>query len=733
MSDTHNQDEFKNLEAKINERTRELGTAHAFLDSVIENIPNMIFVKDAKTLNFVRFNKAGEELIGVSRTDLIGKNDFDLFPDDQARAFIAADRDVIAKRMVVDIPEEPISTKILGLRTLHTKKIPIYDELGQPRYLVGISEDITDFRRLETERIQLIQEQIAKAENERVTERFKFLSRASALLGSSLDFEKTLSNLTYLAVPDFADWCAIQLLDANGELTQFSVAHVDPEKVKWSQKFHQDFPPDPNSPQGSMEVIRTGQSQMYNNIDDASIHAAARSANHLKVLIELDLHAYLCAPIRIRDRVIGTLTLVSTRKSGRTYSEQDLLLAEELGERAGFAVENARLYKESRNLNRVKDEFLATLSHELRTPLNVIQGHAEILKSEKDHMSPDEFASSVDAILRNAQTQMTIVSDLLDVSSIITGKISFKPISISPSDVIRSTVEGLTPAAGAKHVHLVADVANSPTQVWADPSRLQQIIFNLVSNAIKFTPAGGTVKLKTGHSPTDWWLTVEDSGSGIDPAFLPFIFERFRQEDSSASRRHGGLGLGLSIVRNLVELHGGSVTVKSDGSNQGSCFKIVFPLSGKRIKEPAAKASLLKSPESNEIIDFKDLQVLLVEDSADNRFLIERVLAKYGAQTIQAESAARARELLTTEKPDIIVSDIGMPDENGLEFMRRLRGTVSSETLPAIALTAYVREEEKQAALDAGFQAHVGKPVTATELVTAISSVLGRSRRIHAK
>lgn len=727
MPDRHDSNQLKELEAKVAERTRELSEAYAFLDSVIENIPNMIFVKDAQTLKFVRFNRAGEQLIGLTRDQLIGKGDFDFFPKDEAEAFVAADRAVIEKRAVVDIPEEPISSRTLGLRTLHTKKIPVYDKHGDPKYLMGISEDITEMKRYEAERLQMIQERIAKIENERVTERFRFLSRASALLGSSLDYEKTLRNLAYLAVPDFADWCSIQLLDLNGALTQIAVAHKDPDKVKWARQFHQEYPPDGSFEHGSMAVIKTGKPQLANELSTELIEAYAKDERHLQILRELGLYSYLCAPIRIRDRVIGCLTLVSTRDSRRTYSEQDVQLAEDLGERAGFAIENARLYKESRHLNRVKDEFLATLSHELRTPLNVIQGHAEILKKEGSTITPADLESSIDAIQRNAQMQLTIVSDLLDVSSIITGKISFKPTAIVPGEVIATTVGGLIPVAQAKGVKLIYDVSDSDTTIWSDPSRLQQIIFNLISNAIKFTPPDGTVEVLAGEIGDEWWLSVRDTGCGIDPEFLPFVFERFRQEDSSTARKHGGLGLGLSIVRNLVELHGGHVSVESRGHDRGSVFKVVLPRSGRRTDTtpmPSPKATPAK--EIADKVRFDGLKVLLVEDSADNRALIERVLRKYGAETIQADSARQAREYLKTGTPDVIVSDIGMPDENGLEFMRRLRGTLSADKVPAIALTAYVREEEKDAAYEAGFQAHVGKPVTAAELATAIATVLNK-------
>lgn len=720
------------LESQIAERTRELKQANIFLDSVIENIPNMIFVKDAKDLRFVRFNKAGENLIGVPRADLIGKNDFDLFPKSEAAAFTGADREVIKNKNVFDIPEEPISTK-MGVRLLHTQKIPVYGDDGQPRYLVGISEDITERKQIEAERFQVASERIAREENVRITARFEFLSKASALLGASLDFERTLRTLTDLAVPGFADWCTIQLLDGQGKFNHIAVSHSDPSMVSWAIELQEKFPADMKAERGAPAVLRTGKSEMLNDIDPALIKAAAISDEQFEILIKLDLYSYVCAPIRIGERIIGTITLISTRESMRQYSEQDVQLIEQLGQRAGFAVENARLYKESNRLNAVKDEFLATLSHELRTPLNVIQGHAEILNQEASTMSPEELANSTQAILRNAQSQLTIVSDLLDVSSIITGKISFRPTFINAVEVLKKTTEALRPQADLKKVSLkICTSENESSFIWADATRLQQIITNLISNAIKFTPSGGSVEIDSSNVRTKWRLQVKDSGLGIEPEFLPYVFERFRQEDSSTSRRHGGLGLGLSIVRNLTELHNGTVRATSAGRGKGSTFEVSLPLdnaSAAAHVEPHSddrKAAVVAPTNALSDLSFKfeGLEILLVEDSVDNRVLLNRMLTKKGVRVFQADSAQMARRLLKTLKPDLILSDIGMPDENGLEFMRKLRSETSAAELPAIALTAYVRDEEKSAALEAGFQAHLGKPVSNGELLSTIANVL---------
>ncbi|MBC7421728.1 MAG: PAS domain-containing protein [Bdellovibrio sp.] len=717
----------ESLEQKVTERTLELTQTNAFLDTVIENIPNMIFVKDAEHLKFVRFNRAGEDLIGIGREHLIGKSDYDLFPSDQAEAFQAKDRAVIAGKTLVDISEEPISTQT-GMRTLHTKKLPVYDSAGVPRYLLGISEDVTELKKLEKERLLFIEERISKKEDERTSKRFKFLSEASAQLGSTLDYELTLINLTNLSVPAIADWCAVELLQPDGSLKQIAVAHQNPEKIKWAWELLGKYPPDPNATFGSANVVRTGRSEMLSEISFDLLKASAINQEHLNLLQSIGLRSCICAPIRARGKVLGALTLVTTEESKRSFTQTDLHLAEEIGERAGAAVENAQLYKEARNLNRIKDEFLATLSHELRTPLNVILGHAEILKSEYNDLDRAQIKSSVEAIFRNAKTQTGLIADLLDVSSIITGKVSYKPTQVVPADTVTNIVNSLQNTAEAKGIILVSDTSQSPEAVLADPTRLHQIIWNLISNAVKFTPQGGRVTVKVNRELSQWGIAVTDTGRGIDPDFLPYVFDRFRQEDSSTTRKYGGLGLGLSIVRHLVEMHGGIVQALSKGKDQGATFQITLPMTGQISKlNPDQKKEILVETliEQKAKAELKNIKILLVEDSEDSRMLIKLILNRAGAYVVEAESANEARAKLASFTPDIIVSDVGMPEESGIEFIKALREKKSTaQNIPAIALTAYVRKEEKDTIVKAGFQTHVSKPVSSQLLLNEIQALL---------
>ena len=718
----------ENLELMVEQRTKELRQANSFLDTVIENIPNMIFVKDAENLKFVRFNRAGEDLLGLSRESLIGKGDYDFFPEAEALAFQKKDRAVIAGKIMVDIPEEQISTQS-GVRTLHTKKLPISDIHGVTRYLLGISEDITDKKKIEIERLQFIEDQIESKEAQRTTERFKFLSEASALLGSTLDYELLLNNLTKLLVPSIADWCSVELLQPDRSLKQIAVAHQNPEKVKWAWELRKKFPLDQNAPSGPPLVSKTGKSQLIAVITKEMLVAAAINTEHAEIITNIGFKSYICSPIRARGKILGTLTLVSTEESNRTYTQADLHLAEDLADRAGAAVENAQLYKEASQLNRVKDEFLATLSHELRTPLNVILGHAEILSSESQQMTGEQIQQSIDAIFRNAKTQTGLIDDLLNVSSIITGKVSYKPTEVVPDEVVRNIVDSLKKTALAKDVKLNLDTSGAPKNVFADATRLHQIIWNLISNAIKFTPAAGKVNVVLSHTEKSWEICVTDTGRGIDPDFLPYVFDRFRQEDASTTRRYGGLGLGLSIVRHLTELHGGYVVAESKGKDHGSTFKVTLPLTSIAMQvevRPEKNTPPQAIPKLRNENSLKDVKILLVEDSEDSRYLIRLILNRAGAQTVEAESAAEARHKLQGFQPDLIISDVGMADESGIEFIEKIRiSTGMVRSTPAIALTAYVRAEEKAAIIKAGFQSHVGKPVATETLLGEIHKLLG--------
>jgi PAS domain S-box-containing protein len=418
--------------------------------------------------------------------------------------------------------------------------------------------------------------------------------------------------------------------------------------------------------------------------------------------------------------------------AARTRAEEALRASETqlkqfIAEREQLLQSERYARSEAERLGHMKDEFLATLSHELRTPLNAIQGWATLLRQRE--VTPEDRTRGLEAIDRNVRAQAQIVSDLLDMSRIISGKIHLEVQPISLHEVIQNAIESVRASADAKKIRIRTLLDSSVGFVRGDANRLQQILWNLLSNSLKFTPAGGRVQVILERVNSHVEVVVEDSGVGIAAEFLPFVFERFRQADGAMTRRHGGLGIGLSIVKTLVELHGGSVRVKSAGENQGATFVVALPVSHVTEKEVerSQRLPVLADPlEAIELPRLDSTNVLIVDDEPDGRQLMVRILEGRGARVTAVAGGAEALQLLQSRPFDILVSDIGMPDLDGYELMRRARLLDEGRPgpIPAIAVTAYARAEDRQRSLLAGYQMHLAKPIEARELVAGIASLL---------
>ena len=383
---------------------------------------------------------------------------------------------------------------------------------------------------------------------------------------------------------------------------------------------------------------------------------------------------------------------------------------------------------EAERLSATKDEFLAVLSHELRTPLNAILGWAGVLRLRVS--GNDEWLKSLEIIERNARMQNKLIDDLLDMSRIESGKMLLEVQRVAPFTFIESAVETVRPAATAKGLRLEVLLDRDAGPILADASRLQQVVWNLLSNAIKFTSRGGLVRVLLERVDSNVELSVADTGVGVSPEFLKHVFERFRQADSSSTRQHGGLGLGLAIVKHLVELHGGTVRAESSGKGHGMTITVKLPLSASQPDELERRHGSSPSPS---ITDFKStnlsgLRVLVVDDELDASNLVAAVLGECGATVFSAPSADEALTLVERERPDVLVSDIGMPGVDGFELLRRVRalGEARGGKLPAVALTAFARSEDRIRALRAGFLVHLTKPIEAVDLVATIASIAGR-------
>lgn len=401
-------------------------------------------------------------------------------------------------------------------------------------------------------------------------------------------------------------------------------------------------------------------------------------------------------------------------------------------EREALLARERMARSEAERANRVKDEFLATVSHELRTPLNAILGWASLLQKQVDH--PDKLREGLIVIERNSRVQARIIDDLLDVSRVIAGKVRLDVQRVELPTVIESALESLRPAADAKGIRLQHVIDPQAGSVKGDPSRLQQVVWNLVSNAIKFTPRNGQVHVSLERVDSHVAITVTDTGQGIPTEFLPHIFERFRQADSSMTRTHGGLGIGLAIVKHLVEMHGGTVRAKSAGPDQGATFEVTLPVTAMAAAEDRA---LREQPKTQyeasdpcEAPGLKGVKVLVVDDDADSRELIQEVLVECQAQVRMAASAEEGVEAFRTWQPHVILSDIGMPEQDGYQFIRRIRGLEQNgRSTPAAALTAFTRSEDRRRALLSGYQTHVGKPVEPSELIAVVASLAGLTTR----
>ena len=396
--------------------------------------------------------------------------------------------------------------------------------------------------------------------------------------------------------------------------------------------------------------------------------------------------------------------------------------------------------EELEQANRTKDEFLATLSHELRTPLTAILGWSRLLRARQFDEAGQERA--VEVIERNAEAQAKLIDDLLDVSRIITGKLRLEAQPVALASVVETVVNALRPSAEAKGLRLEPSVDPATDPVTGDPNRLRQIVTNLLSNAIKFTPEGGRVEVRLGRADAHARLTVRDTGAGIRAEDLPYIFERFRQADSTNTRTHSGLGLGLAIARHLVELHGGTIHAESQGEGQGAAFTVELPLTATRV-EPDGSERAPVTPEqarltADEQESFGDpcalegVRVLLVEDEQDTRELIRTILEGCGAQVTAVASAGAALAALEQVRPDVLVSDIGMPGENGYELIKKIRALAPERggKVPAVALTAYAGPKDRRRALLAGFQTHLAKPVEPDELLAVVASLWWRDGRV---
>ncbi len=435
--------------------------------------------------------------------------------------------------------------------------------------------------------------------------------------------------------------------------------------------------------------------------------------------------SFLCTAAPLLDesaKILGcVVALVDISDRKRIEAARSTLLSAERAARA--SAETAR--GEAEASSRAKDEFLATVSHELRTPLNAMLGWSQLLTNNA--LSEDKLAHALEVIQRNVLAQSRLVEDLLDVSRIISGQMRLEVQAVDAVRVVGAAIESAKPAIEAKHITLEVALDANAGQVLGDATRVQQVIWNLLSNATKFTGQNGKIRVAVRRIDNSVEITVRDTGQGILPEFLPFVFDRFRQADGSFARRHGGLGLGLAIARHLVELHGGTITVESSGLGAGSTFIVRLPYAGTRSTPlpfvPGAPSTDFQPPTVLSVPELRGVRVLVVDDDDDSRDLVVSILEKCGSITFPASSAEQALSMIVRDRPDVLVSDIGMPGMDGYDLMRAVRALpdLRAQRVPAVAVTAYARSEDQRRALAEGFQLHVSKPIEPAAFAHAVA------------
>ncbi|ABA22384.1 multi-sensor hybrid histidine kinase [Trichormus variabilis ATCC 29413] len=766
----------------------------------------------------------------------------------------------------------------------------VWNEQGEPKYALGIIEDINERKQAEA------------AQN--------FLVEASTILAASLDYEVALNNVAHLAVPTIADWCAVDILQADWSIKRVAIACVNPAKLEIIEEIRRSYPTRTEGKHPFRDKLLKGASAFYPELPNSILVEIAQDEQHLQLLQSLEMRSLMVVPLYSREQIFGVISFV-TGSSGRQLKQTDLALAEDIARRAATAIDNARLYQETQqakqaaelamsrmlrlqsitaalsealtpqqvadvvvnqglaalgasagsvvllteggttlkiiqaigypesvqdawetfpltatvpiaetartgeaiflanvtefaakypqianvpsltgncafacipliveqqtigvmalsfataqkfneeqqkfmltlgqqcaqaiarsqlyeaeknaravaeSTNRIKDEFLAVLSHELRTPLNPIMGWAKLLRTRT--YKEETIKQGLETIERNAKLQTQLIDDLLDVSRILRGKLNLNVCLVDLRNTVQAGLETVRLAAEAKSIAIHTILSDEPVQVMGDGDRLQQVIWNLVSNAVKFTPSEGRVEVRLEQVGRDAQIQVIDTGKGITPEFLPYVFEYFRQADAKTTRVFGGLGLGLAIVHHLVELHGGTVVAQSAGEDQGATFTVKLPLHKSADYQVQSAKSAVTELENQDSL-LAGVQILLVDDQEDVREFFSFALEQCGATVTAVASAIEALEALARSKADVLLSDIGMPQIDGYMLLRQIRKWSPEQggQIPAIALTAYAGEIDQKQAIAAGFQKHIAKPADPVELAEAITQLIGR-------
>jgi PAS domain S-box-containing protein len=659
------------------------------------------------------WNPAAERLFGYTTDEMIGTSIFRLVPPERQ-----AEENGILQRLRQGERIDQFDTVRIAKdgRQLHVSVTisPLRNAVGMIVGASTIARDMTAARAAESERLFLVRQNAAITET---------LNSVGAIVASDLDRDKVVQAVTdagtSLTTAQFGAFFYNVKNDRGESYMLYTISGVPREAFSR-------FP----MPRNTQVFEPTFSGRGVVRSDDITKDARyGHNAPHQGMPAgHLPVRSYLAVPVKGRaGDVIGGL-FFGHPDVGR-FSEQHERLAVGVASWASVALENARLFTAVQEASRLKDDFLASLSHELRTPLNAILGYARMLRSGL--LPADKHAKAIETIERNTTSLAQIVEDVLDISRIVSGKVRLNVQPVDVPEIVQSAINAVMPAADAKNIRIESVLDPQASPISGDPERLQQILWNLVSNAVKFTNKAGKVQVRLERVNSHVEVVVSDTGVGISPAFLPYVFERFRQADAGIAREHGGLGLGLSIARQFVEMHGGTIEAASGGIGQGATFRVKLPLmivhplrdEAARV-HPLAPARTADFPAS----DLSNLHVLAVDDEADALSLLSELLEAAGARVTTASSASAAMAHLDIEVPDVLLADLGMPHVDGFQFLEQVRrhANPAVRRLPAAALTAYARSDDRMKALRAGFQIHMAKPIDPAELVTTVAALAKR-------
>ncbi|MBW4553653.1 MAG: PAS domain-containing protein [Aphanocapsa sp. GSE-SYN-MK-11-07L] len=637
-----------------------LRESEALLVTTFAGIEGAITVSEVlgDEFRFLSANRACVEWSGVPLQEWIGSRPQDILPPEQAQAVCERYRSAVRLGQVVRYEER--LTLPIGEIWTYTAVTPLRDSDGRITRVVATSVDISDRKRAEAD-----------------------LQQKNAILNVISESTSTLI---------YAKDRAGKLLMVNASLLA-AVGLTESEVLgRTSLEIHKPRQAAEQAMENDRVVMESGQTQVFEEV--VSAPTGQRTLFSVK------------SPYRNEAGEVIGLIGISTDISDRVQFERD---------RERILQQEQAARKIAENANRLKDEFLAVVSHELRTPLNPILGWSKLLL--RGNLDAAKTTNALTTIERNAQLQAQLIGDLLDISRILRGKLSLNQEPVDLGAVISSALETVRFAAEAKSLHVKTVLAQTGTVI-GDAGRLQQLVWNLLSNAVKFTPPEGQITVALTQTDTQSQIQVTDTGKGIHPDFLPYVFEHFRQEDGATTRKFGGLGLGLAIARQIVEMHGGQISVDSAGEGQGATFTIQLPLAPDANERPS-----LETPSAS-TGDLHGLQILVIDDEIDSREIVTFVLQEAGAIVTSVSTGIEALQALEQSVPDLIVSDIGMPDMDGYMLLQQIRAQEQVKRVPAIALTAYAGEFDRQQALKAGFQKHLSKPIELSELITAIAALI---------